>query len=235
MREQDSSISQISRHSSLLGMVSPVIVQAVNEYLFAAARAGQALSECETARDYERIARQMMLDISGAQDIVLRYSLLAKKLAPHKEPANVNRILKAALDNRGDDFKRAKTQLIAQYDLGIPLIPVDEAMLQEAFDHLISNALDAVRDRDERGLLMVTTAEKGDLVEIAFEDNGPGIPQSFMSRLFQPFFTTKSAGHEGIGLVLCKSIITMHDGCIEASQHDGPGARFVVSLPLPVA
>ena len=67
-------------------------------------------------------------------------------------------------------------------------------------------------------------------VELAVEDNGPGIPADAMARLFEPSFTTKPEGH-GFGLATCYRIVQNHGGKIGAQNVSGSGARFTITLP----
>jgi signal transduction histidine kinase len=71
------------------------------------------------------------------------------------------------------------------------------------------------------------------LLRIAIEDNGPGIPADIVGKVFDPLFTTKSAGKgTGVGLALCNRIVTSHGGTISVQSTPGSGARFVVDLPV---
>jgi signal transduction histidine kinase len=83
-----------------------------------------------------------------------------------------------------------------------------------------------------KGILKITTESFDDTVYIWFSDDGPGIPQDNMSRIFQPFFTTKEVGKgTGLGLSICHGIITEHNGRIWAENKPGGGATFNIELP----
>jgi signal transduction histidine kinase len=70
-------------------------------------------------------------------------------------------------------------------------------------------------------------------VEIAIEDNGPGVPDELCTRIFDPFFTTKPAGHgTGLGLSISAQIAARHGGTLGVERAPGGGARFVLRLPL---
>jgi two-component system NtrC family sensor kinase len=79
----------------------------------------------------------------------------------------------------------------------------------------------------------VRSRAEGGLVQIVFQDDGPGIPQENVRRIFDPFFTTKQAGEgTGLGLTICYSIIDEHAGRIWAESAPGQGTTFVVELPV---
>jgi two-component system sensor histidine kinase HupT/HoxJ len=98
---------------------------------------------------------------------------------------------------------------------------------------LLRNALEAVADVPD-GLVTVSARAQGDAVEIAVEDNGPGIAPEVQERMYDPFFTTRKtyAACEGLGLTTALSIVAKHQGRLdyEPSPRTG-GARFVVRLP----
>ncbi|MEP6951559.1 MAG: 7TM-DISM domain-containing protein [Ginsengibacter sp.] len=82
-------------------------------------------------------------------------------------------------------------------------------------------------------LVSVSTKKTGDAVEIKVKDNGDGIPQKVLDKIFQPFFTTKPTGQgTGLGLSLSYDIIKAHGGEIKVGTDDGEGAEFIIQLPI---
>ena len=78
----------------------------------------------------------------------------------------------------------------------------------------------------------VSTKKIGDKVEIKVSDNGSGIPQKIVDKIFQPFFTTKPTGQgTGLGLSLSYDIIKAHGGEIKVETKDGAGSEFIIILP----
>jgi signal transduction histidine kinase len=82
-------------------------------------------------------------------------------------------------------------------------------------------------------LVSVTTKKTGDKVEIRITDNGTGIPQKVVDKIFQPFFTTKPTGlGTGLGLSLSYDIIKTSGGTIEVQTQEGNGTTFIIQLPI---
>jgi len=83
-------------------------------------------------------------------------------------------------------------------------------------------------------IVIVSTKKAGDKVEISVRDNGNGIPQKVLDKIFQPFFTTKPAGQgTGLGLSLSYDIITKgHGGELKVETTEGEGSVFIISLPV---
>jgi len=79
----------------------------------------------------------------------------------------------------------------------------------------------------------IVTKKAGDKVEIRVKDNGNGIPQNIVDKIFQPFFTTKPTGQgTGLGLSLAYDIIKAHGGEIKVNTKEGEGSEFVIQLPV---
>ncbi len=80
--------------------------------------------------------------------------------------------------------------------------------------------------------ISVRTKKVGDKVEIKVADNGNGIPQQVLDKIFQPFFTTKPTGQgTGLGLSLSYDIIKAHGGELKVETKEGEGAEFIIQLP----
>jgi signal transduction histidine kinase len=117
----------------------------------------------------------------------------------------------------------------------LPLLKVDPLQMEQVFQNLITNAVQAMHNcgalrisgehRFEEGL------ESGDFVSISIDDTGEGILPENMNKLFQPLFTTKAKGI-GLGLVVCRNLVEANGGRIEVKSLPGEGTTFTVMLPV---
>jgi len=105
--------------------------------------------------------------------------------------------------------------------------------------NLINNAFYAVSERKKHETngyeptVEVVTKKIHDKIEIKVKDNGNGIPQKVLEKVFQPFFTTKPTGQgTGLGLSLSYDIIKAHGGEIKVETKEGEGSEFVIQLPM---
>jgi len=122
----------------------------------------------------------------------------------------------------------------------LPLVPAVPGDLGRVLLNLFTNAFYAVQKHQQRGepgyapTVGVATRQVGEAVEITVSDNGTGIPAELMSRIFQPFFTTKPSGEgTGLGLSLSHDIITKgHGGTLTVESREGQGTTFRVTLPF---
>nr|MBP8084425.1 GAF domain-containing protein [Spirochaetota bacterium] len=110
----------------------------------------------------------------------------------------------------------------------LPLVKSDFNQLKQVMLNLIQNAMDA---SGENGLVQIETGLKDSKVFFAVKDTGKGIAPENLSKLFEPFFTTKTNG-VGLGLAVCKKIVTDHGGEITAQNREHGGAEFIVEFPV---
>ncbi|MBB3602209.1 signal transduction histidine kinase [Mycolicibacterium sp. BK556] len=122
-------------------------------------------------------------------------------------------------------------KLVKDWDKSIPEIACYPGSLNEVWDVIINNAIQAMKGR---GTLTITTARQGDdMIRVEIGDDGPGIPDEIIDRIFTAFFTTKPFGEgDGLGLDLARRIVVeMHQGDIRVQSQPG-NTRFTILLPL---
>lgn len=105
----------------------------------------------------------------------------------------------------------------------------DGELLRQAWVNLIRNSLEAIGDK--KGILEVGSYVDGDVVVAYLQDNGPGIPIDKMTRLFEPFYTTKERG-SGLGLSIANTLVEANGMTLEYVPGDWKGARFAMRLPI---
>ncbi|CAN5609865.1 hypothetical protein BH09BAC4_BH09BAC4_25380 [soil metagenome] len=130
--------------------------------------------------------------------------------------------------------------LVTDFDLSMTKYEVIPQELGRVLLNLFNNAFYAVRQKQQAGVadyqprVTLSTAQQGQQVEIRVRDNGTGIPQTVLAKIFQPFFTTKPTGQgTGLGLSLSYDIITKGlGGTLTATTQPGEFAEFVITLPI---
>ncbi len=123
--------------------------------------------------------------------------------------------------------------LVEEYEPA-PNILADEARLTQVFINLLTNAMQALPQRDlEENRIIVRIFPKQDLVIAEVEDNGLGMSSEILARIFDQFFTTKAVGKgTGLGLALCNQIVESFDGRIEVDSTPGVGTTFRLVFPV---
>ncbi len=120
------------------------------------------------------------------------------------------------------------TAVIEDLDENSPQVKVDSEQVGRAFANVISNALQAMNGN---GKLQVSTSTEDGLAWVKFEDNGCGIPEENLNRIFEPLFTTKPKGI-GLGLAITKRLVEQNKGTIEVTSQVKKGTIFTIKLPI---
>jgi signal transduction histidine kinase len=132
------------------------------------------------------------------------------------------------------DNPNAPFQLKRNYHPNIPSIEADSGQINQVFINLFLNAADAMGTMDHGVLTVGTYRSTSENSVIGYvEDTGIGIRQEHLTKIFQPYFTTKTKGKgTGLGLGIVRSIIETHGGKLEISSKEGHGTRVEFSLPI---
>ena len=158
-----------------------------------------------------------------------------------KEPTDINALadeyLRLAYHGLRAKDKSFNAELVTDFDQTIGKVSVIPQDIGRVILNLISNAFYAVndqkqQDKDFNPVVSVSTKKIGDHIEIKVTDNGNGIPQKVLDKIFQPFFTTKPTGQgTGLGLSLSYDIVKAHGGSLTVISSEGKGSEFSFTLP----
>jgi signal transduction histidine kinase len=191
--------------------------------------------------------------------LVTRFLDFARPLHADLTPQDITAVLDRALNDVAQLWKGAPVRVEKEYEPGLPLVPMDESLCEQAFVNIVQNAYDAMGASGGRLRVHVRQAEatnrgsRVDGVEVRMEDTGPGIALGLREQIFNPFVTTKKSG-VGLGLSIVSKIIDGHHGTIRieaagdpagegatnlggprsgasGSGASGPGAHFVIFFP----
>ena len=167
-------------------------------------------------------------EISRLDYTVTQFLQAIRPVPPQMQLASLNdtvtetlELLRPEIENRGILVKEKLARTL-------PFVPIDPAQIKQALVNLIKNALHAMT---KSGILTVQTDIGSDGLWITVGDTGRGIPQEQLSRIFEPFYTTKKKG-TGLGLMIVQRIIREHGGRMELESHVGRGSVFRIWLPL---
>ncbi|MCH6236805.1 ATP-binding protein, partial [Cognataquiflexum rubidum] len=135
--------------------------------------------------------------------------------------------------------KSFNADFVTDFDPNLPKINLVPQEIGRVLLNIINNAFQAftnsefrIQNSELKPLVKVSTMKNGDNLEIIVSDNGPGIPDSIKSKIFQPFFTTKPTGQgTGLGLSLSYDIVKAHGGEIKVDSEEGKGTTFIILLP----
>jgi two-component system NtrC family sensor kinase len=154
----------------------------------------------------------------------------ARQRKPQRQPVDICKALEDTLALREYDLRVNNIRVEREIEPGLPAILADPHQLEQVILNIINNAVDAMLEQANTGLLKVCVTAKDGHVQAKFLDSGPGIKE--VNRIFEPFYTTKDVGKgTGLGLSICYGIIQEHGGTITAHNRPEGGAVIAVSLP----
>ncbi|MCK5783005.1 MAG: GAF domain-containing protein [Desulfobacterales bacterium] len=149
---------------------------------------------------------------------------------PQKVPANVNDILDKALSILNNEFFIHHIRIDEDLENNLPLILLDADQIEQVLINILLNAAHAI---EKDGIISIKTCMDAEQAKLSIEitDNGRGITEKEMSKIFDPFFSTKPSG-TGLGLAVSYGIIRNHEGDIRVESRAGKGSCFTIDLPI---
>jgi signal transduction histidine kinase len=148
---------------------------------------------------------------------------------------SLNVVLQKVLALRTPAHRAVGIEVVRHYDEKLPRVKSDPLLLHQVFVNMVMNAEHAIAATGKNGRIEVATsvAPSGDRIVVTVRDTGVGIPEDTLSRIFEPFYTTKEVGKgTGLGLAITYGIVQEHGGQIVAANHPEGGAVFTVELPV---
>jgi len=172
----------------------------------------------------------LLAEIGRLNLIVKDFLEFSKPLHMRSELVNPNEVIGGALELLKEEMRQKNISVVVDFG-ELPEILMDRNQITQVFHNI---ALNAVQALDSGGRLEITSRRRGDWVTIEFADNGPGIAENELPKVFDLFFSTKKEG-TGLGLAIASKIVESHHGHISVKSKLGEGAVFTVSLPVKIA
>jgi signal transduction histidine kinase len=178
--------------------------------------------------DYAHVALEELDRVERRISHLLKY---AKEEDYAMALVNLAGIVDSALTQLRSKLDAARVSVGRNY-IGGPTVRADAEKLRQVFANVLNNAIDALDGVPEGRRIDLFIENGGRGATVRLRDNGAGIPPDQLTRIFNPFFTTKEHG-TGLGMAISKKIVEAHGGTIEVASTIGRGSEFTVSLPLP--
>jgi two-component system, NtrC family, sensor kinase len=225
---------QISEKMASLGLLAAGVAHEVNTPLTGISSYTQMLLQGAEADDpktkvLEKIERQTF----RAAKIVNGLLNLARPAQVDSGPVDVNSVINDVLSLLEHQLRTGSIQVRKELATVGPVVLGIEYKLQQVFLNLFLNARDAM---PKGGWLSIVTRSGNGEASVEVADTGSGIPTDYLSRIYDPFFTTKEIGKgTGLGLSITYGIVQEHGGTITCDSSVGQGTRFTLTLPLATA
>jgi two-component system NtrC family sensor kinase len=193
----------------------------------------EEFKDSENLSEFTRSLHQIKLQGMRCKDITYKLLSFARKTDPRETKTQINHLIEEIVKLSKQRARYNRINVKTDLQEGLPEIMVSPSELQQVFLNLFNNAIDAIGNSNDEGLVTITTKRNGNSVLISITDNGQGIPKAIIGKVFEPFFTTKPVGKgTGIGLSICHGIIKKLGGDIQVKSELDVGTTFELSIPL---
>jgi len=232
-REQlQASLAQSAKLSAV-GQLAAGVAHEINNPLTAIQANAQLLERSlKTHENDQREMIEAIIEASARATQAVRDLLdFARSERYQVAPTDLNETIQRTLSLMGPELGSRSISL--QFDPGfdLPLINASQDHLQGLWLNLLINAIDAIDEGP--GVISIKSSQVENSIRVTVADSGQGIPEVQISRIFEPFYTTKDPGRgTGLGLSVCHQIVTRHGGQIRVNSQPGAGTIFTVILPI---
>jgi PAS domain S-box-containing protein len=236
LQEQQRHLAHSAR-VSVAGELSSALSHELNQPLAAilanaAAARRFLLHDPPDMQEITEILEAIAEDNRRAAAVVARFGSLLKRDLASMKPVDINDVVAGALDLVHGDVIAQGVSLTKRFGRHLPAVAADAGQLQEVLLNLVSNACDAMEPMPAgtRRLAVTTASDGNGGVRVTVADSGPGVPRATVDEIFEPFVSSKP--HRlGMGLAICRSILSAHDGELTVDKPAEAGAAFSFTLP----
>jgi len=166
-------------------------------------------------------------EVNRLDSIISQFLRAIRPTRPQLRPENVNSIVEEAVRFFAPEIKDRDIVVEQELRSDLPLIDIDRDQMKQALYNVIKNSFEAMKSR---GILRIRTDKDDSHVFVKFTDTGGGISPENLSRVFEPYFTTKSSG-TGLGLLIVRRIVREHGGELSIESSEGKGLTLTIRLP----
>jgi signal transduction histidine kinase len=166
-------------------------------------------------------------EITRLDSIVTQFLQAIRPSKPQLHPENVNAIVEEAVRFFAAEIEDRDIVVEQELRSDLPRLELDRDQMKQVFYNVIKNSFEAMK---RRGILRIRTDLDATHVKISFTDSGGGMSAESLSRVFEPYFTTKSSG-TGLGLLIVRRIVREHGGEMALESTEGKGLTLTIRLP----
>jgi PAS domain S-box-containing protein len=222
---------------SMMGELAASVAHEVNQPLTGIVSNGSAClrllaGDTPNVEEAREAVGDIVRDGKRAGEVIARIRAMTKRATTPRERLDANEVIREVLVLVTDEAKKNHVVIKTQFADDLVAVSGDRVQLQQVVLNLAINAIQAMGSVEEsaRELVIHTRNVEGGQVQVTVEDSGVGVDSEKMTKIFEPFYTTKSGGM-GMGLSICRSIVQNHGGRLWATANEGPGMSFHFSLP----
>ncbi|MBI4558348.1 MAG: response regulator [Candidatus Hydrogenedentes bacterium] len=182
--------------------------------------------------DLENRLKIIRAQVGHCTDIVRSTMNFLRHQAQQSTPINLNEIAEACLEVGHPLLRRQNVSVAKCYAEGLPYCVGDFVLVRQAILNLLTNACQAMDKQEQPREITVRTWSENQSVCFSIADNGPGIPRTDRTKVFDAFYSTKGKAGTGLGLAVVKNVMQRHGGEVCLGENRGCGALFVLKFPI---
>lgn len=213
-----------------VGRMSAGIAHEINNPLAVISYACQILQETEPPLEQGReLLDRIALEVERLSHLTSELLTYSGRQEDRRAPTDLNRTIADVLTLLTYEIKKHQVHISKEFN-DLPLPEIDANKFKQIFINLILNAIQAM---EPQGTIHINTRCTAESLFINIADNGPGIPDHLKEQIFEPFFTSRKDGSgTGLGLYLCRKIITAYQGNLTVADNPEGGTCFTLELPI---
>ncbi len=183
----------------------------------------------EEARKYLDVVEE---EVERINKIAVDFLFAVKPMKVNLAACSVNDVVDKTVNVVGAELKDKGIKLVIHLATSLPKVFADSALLEQSLLNLVKNAMQAMPEGRKDPRITISTYIESDMVRISVQDNGCGMTEDQMSKIFEPYYTTKSSG-TGLGLTVLFKIMKQHGGDVTVHSVYGEGSEFILQIPVP--
>lgn len=240
IQEYQEQLNQASKMASIGELVDTVAHEINTPTGIIAAHADSVLLKDTMSKDISDALEVIKRQTRRISDYTRRLLNYSQSMPFNPEQIDLETLINECTFLLGHRFRAKKITVIKNIELKSTKINIDRRQMEQVLINLLNNSVDAVGPQGKIYISLekvkITNSSEGENVErivISVEDNGTGISEENIPKIFNPFFSTKSKTKgTGLGLAITKAIVNRHKGKIEVESKPGEGTKFSIFLPL---
>ena len=183
----------------------------------------------EEAKKYLDVVSE---EVDRINRIAVDFLFAVKPMKVDLSSISANDIVRKTMEVVGPELEEKGIRLDLNLATSLPKVLADVSLMQQALLNLVKNAMQAMPEDRKDPRITVSTYIDSDMVKLSVADNGCGMNEEQMSKIFEPYYTTKSSG-TGLGLTVLFKIMKQHGGDVAVHSVQGEGSEFILQIPVP--
>jgi len=233
-REQLAHVTRVATLGELTASLAHEVNQPLNAVMNNAQAALRFLHrENPDMKEVGEALGDIVRDGKRAGEVIQRLRQFLRSGEMHSQAVDLNQVIEETAALTRNEFQASNTNIRFSLADNLPLVWADRIQIQQVVLNLLMNAKEAMDQAGAnlREILVMTEQEDVETVKVSFRDRGPGLTSENQEKIFEPFYTTKTAGM-GLGLAISRSIIASMGGRVWAMPNPDQGATLAFSLPV---